>query len=231
MQTQTVYLISFTDDSTGNLGYGLKDMPKDDKTFSSNDGRLIAHDILEHINGPQYIGGIDDELQALGAAWYIRGQNGGFNKTGHYTDPREGLSYDIISLFRDWYYGAEFETSQHADECDADESFSEIIELTKQSAAREIEDDANEDETEQRIGDFMPAAYAKLCEGFNKAAKLYPDSWQVNRLFWRIAETIDKQRTPDFEGKILELTFGINANDEPFARCCEHFEETEFNDE
>jgi hypothetical protein len=33
-----------------------------------------AHDIIEHINGWWNIGTVEDELEALGAAWYCRGQ-------------------------------------------------------------------------------------------------------------------------------------------------------------
>lgn len=43
-----------------------------DRTDGSTSGMLIAHDILEHVNGPEAIGSIEDELEALGAVAFTR---------------------------------------------------------------------------------------------------------------------------------------------------------------
>jgi hypothetical protein len=38
----------------------------------------VAHDVLEHINGPDKIGSVEDELEAIGAKWFTRGYPGAF---------------------------------------------------------------------------------------------------------------------------------------------------------
>lgn len=45
----------------------------------ATDGGILAHDLLEHQNGVEAIGTVHDELMALGAYWYVRGQHGQIN--------------------------------------------------------------------------------------------------------------------------------------------------------
>ena len=40
-----------------------------------NEGDIISHDLLEHLEGVENIGDPINELKALGAVWYIRGEN------------------------------------------------------------------------------------------------------------------------------------------------------------
>lgn len=50
------------------------------------DGRLIAHDILEHCQGVHKIGGVIDEIRALGAVQYTRGVGGDISFGGYLSD-------------------------------------------------------------------------------------------------------------------------------------------------
>lgn len=61
------------------LGMGLA--LADSRTFltPSDDGANLAHDLLEHQNGTRAIGTTHDELVALGAFWFVRGQFRQFN--------------------------------------------------------------------------------------------------------------------------------------------------------
>ncbi len=70
-----IRLVAFEDEPTGNLGLIVKGS-EGPEIYSDNKGSLIAHDIVEHQNGMAAIGGIDDELEAIGALWQVRGRHG-----------------------------------------------------------------------------------------------------------------------------------------------------------
>lgn len=44
---------------------------------AATSAQLLAHDLVEHVNGPKRIGGIIDELEAMGAFWLARGCHDG----------------------------------------------------------------------------------------------------------------------------------------------------------
>lgn len=71
------------------VGHPLQyaDFSEEDHFTSAN---ATAHDLIEHINGWQNIGTVEDELQALGAAWWTRGQF-------HNTVTPEGLRGDVAN--------------------------------------------------------------------------------------------------------------------------------------
>ena len=80
-----IKLTSF-EDHNGTLGWGIGKL---DSTFDEldacYDGRLLAHDILEH-NPNSTLEGVTNELEALGAAEYVRGDL--------------QLSYDLLFMSR-----------------------------------------------------------------------------------------------------------------------------------
>lgn len=65
-------------------------------TANSGDGRLVAHDILEH--HPNMELGAEAEFHALGASYWIRGENGGFNHTIY--SPEEQYAADFPSILQ-----------------------------------------------------------------------------------------------------------------------------------
>lgn len=60
----------------------------------------LAHDIVEHVNGLDKIGTVEDELMALGAVWVTRGQWGGISQNRHITaTPYEQIATDVYEMF------------------------------------------------------------------------------------------------------------------------------------
>src|SRR5262245_30758159 len=109
MRAQTYKLETFRDDSTGFLGFATPGMPRDETT-NAGAGLQIAHDLLEHVNGQDQIGGITDELEALGAIWLWRGQFGVLRKDGAgsaYT-VHENIAADITRMFADHVRGDQY---------------------------------------------------------------------------------------------------------------------------
>lgn len=70
---KTEFTLTAFKDHNGSLGWGIGSL---DNTFEELDacvdGRLLAHDLLEH-NHASTLQGVENELEALGAAEYVRG--------------------------------------------------------------------------------------------------------------------------------------------------------------
>lgn len=208
MTKQTFKLIARTDQETGELGYMVEGTPVINYPMVANEGLLIAHDILEHVNGLESIGSIDDELEALAGVWFVRGQHGMIRKGPQNHRPEEHLSSDILNMARIYNYGVEFKTDvPETTDHEMDDVFKEIINLAKDDIADEIEDDElNQD----RVDFYLDACLHYMRQGWDKiAAKFEYQCTCVTTLFWEIADTLDPYMNPDFEGQELELTFDI----------------------
>lgn len=64
------------DDFDDSLGFVLGGTPHFEDLMADRTGEMIPHDVLEHQNGPHPMGEVWDELQAVGAGWYVRGRTG-----------------------------------------------------------------------------------------------------------------------------------------------------------
>lgn len=92
------------EDRQGLDGLKLKEVRLWDASDAALEGMLIAHDIIEHQNGPRAIGGMADEFEALGAMWYVRGENyqWSFN-TGSNEEPIWRELVNLCNYYdRDW---------------------------------------------------------------------------------------------------------------------------------
>lgn len=222
---RTIVLESFRDESTGTLGLSISGMPRDWNTNAAYDGLLIAHDLIEHVNGPERIGSIDDELEALGAIWYVRGQHSDLRRpyTSHYS-AEENISSDIVRMYRDHIAGgASVEyIGLRTKPCAADEALSAIIEY----AARDYAGEFSEDELDSAHEGWE--AFAGLClhrmrTGYRKAHKKWERKgrYAANSQFWAIADAVDPYtKSVEFEGMRYKLSFG---NGEAF--CDELYDE------
>ena len=63
-------------DSEGTTGIVVEGMKRIQYPSAAQEGFLIAHDLLEHVNGIEAIGSVDDELEAMGGCWFVRGKSG-----------------------------------------------------------------------------------------------------------------------------------------------------------
>ena len=65
---------------------------------------MAAHDILEHQNGPALIGSIEDELEAFGAVWLLRGASGKIYREMPSTDEEVFVYYyrNMSYLYREY---------------------------------------------------------------------------------------------------------------------------------
>ncbi len=87
-----------TDPDYGGEGFRPSDRPD----FNYLDGRVVAHDLLEHLTDDETLAG---EMQALGASVYVRGVEF-FVEEGQ-MDPsiEENIASDMLVFFQDWESG------------------------------------------------------------------------------------------------------------------------------
>ncbi len=218
MKTRTVIVKSFVDQMTGELGYALAGMQLTSEMVNASMGMGIAHDLLEHINGPSEIGGINDEMEALGALWYVRGQFGRLNSKGYgsmYT-PEQNLASDVVRMFRDHVDGDQHVSydsprTRALNDGSAENSLLEVMDEADNDYIKEFEPECRP-EAHGAWPAYRAECLNRMRIGWRKAARKYPIAGEVNDLFWEVERVIDKAGKPDGAGWEYALTYGITGS-------------------
>lgn len=171
------------EDYNGTLGWGigtLGDTFEDLDACSS--GMLLAHDILEH-NPESQLKGAENELEAIGAAEYVRGSL--------------QLENDLIFISR---YAMQEGIS-------VPRGTLEEINGHMHEAAKSLVSECDPFDTEDRknLRDYIKYASTYMQQGYDWAADHYSSVW-VCRMFSEIEEKFSE---PEFEGErvVLMLDF------------------------
>ena len=164
-----------------------------DDYMADTTGVLMAHDLLEHVNGPEHIGSIGDELMALGAIWYGRGETGNLNNrdnAGRYYTPEQNVASDISRMARDFSYkGFEFLQPEQT-ETDQDETFRYMIAYALKDARHEFNDWDEYREALPELRRYARNCLAFIQAGYNKAAELHECPYEYATLFWSVADAL-----------------------------------------
>lgn len=223
---KTADLVIYTDEN-GTLGWGLTDMPHDDTT-NSGDGLQIAHDLLEHVNGPGLIGTIHDELEALGAIWYVRGQHGELRRDGAGSrySIAENVASDVVRMFCEHYHGADMVyDDKRTRAVEHDDELGETLAAADAMWRAELDSPGNANAAThwQR---YRKEALARMRTGYRKARARYEarGRYAANNLFWGIVQAIaDAGET--YEGQRFTLRYGFDAQGNASATLTEATEE------
>jgi len=209
---KTVILVSGKDDETGTLGLMIKGTQFNQNMFAASEGSLIAHDLIEHQNGSDQIGSIDDELEALGGIWYVRGQHGELQRNGYsnYT-PEQNIAYDITRMFRDYFYGqyVNMNFNKGKNPVTDDESLKEIISQAKFQESEFDQDNDDLDGIEIKFKEFLKIALQRMRIGYSKARRKYERKGRfvANNIFWNISDAVQKYCKPEYEGIEFKLSY------------------------
>lgn len=212
----SVKLRIIDDEQGSGMGWVLADMGEavEGEPTAAYDGRLVAHDVLEHQNGPEAVGGIADEIEALGGAYFIRGVTGRLDS--RFVGAVESLAFDVGRMFSlDWYGDLMAADSVANVATDEDEALRHIAARSLKAWADEGFHDAGEDEDSgPRLSDAR-RAYRLLKQGYAKAyAAWHGDSHAALAQFDAIADAVDAVRhrlTEENEGLTATLTYGDGA--------------------
>lgn len=222
-----ITLIATHCDVTGELGLMVDGLSvPDGEAFAAMSGLLIAHDLLEHQNGVEQIGTIDDELEALGGVWFVRGQFGDLSRdgAGSLYSTEQNVSGDVTRMFRDHWEGGAYvaPTVPRTRAHDEDDSFDCILDYAREDIPKELEPCntlTDQNERDAAVAHYLKIAKARLRIGFRKAAKKWTRAQNANAQFWAIARAVDPfARHVEHEGQRFTLSYGNGE-----ARCVEDF--------
>lgn len=209
---------------SGELGLIVKGMPVDENTGADLEGRLIAHDLIEHVNGHRNIGSVGDELEALGAVWFTRGHLSDITRgkyAGYYT-PESSLSTDIAEMYRYYRYMG---FGMPVPYMSAEENLEEPMRAMMREAIEHIKAESDNFRQERDdVGRFLFAVRHFMRSGYCKQATRHDgNEYQANNMFWSIAAAVeDVAKHVEYEGQEFALEYDENG-----ARCSEYYEEDE----
>lgn len=209
-----IKLVARHDQETGDLGLMVEGTPIINYPMVASEGLLIAHDLLEHVQGVESIGSIGDELLAMGAIWFIRGQHCDIRR-GSLATPHEHIAADLVNMGRIVIEGGVPyrvkvpRTKAH--DCDVD--FQDILNIAKKDLKGELETYNSE-----RVHEYLEDCLHFMRRGYNMAKARYKNV-DVNSLFWKIAEEVDDcLKWVEVEGQEFLLTID-------YKECYAHGEE------
>lgn len=205
---KTQFLDVVEDRATGDLGLiarGVRLMDYPMVAAGSFAGRLIAHDITEHMNGLKNIGSVDDELEAFGAILYGRCQ------TGH-LEPLN-LAYDICELARCYITGVNYRTSIPRTNKLDEEYECDLVAMVHEGVIMAHDELGDEDFDVSRAGEFKSTAIHYLRRGFRKAHRKYSDPCVLTQRFEGIQSAVDRIANEiEYEGQSFRLTIKDNRH-------------------
>lgn len=208
---------------SGEIGLLLTDIHQINAFMTTTSGRIIAHDIIEHQNGLKSIGSIDDELEALGACWYVRAFHGHLTARSMYS-PEEALARDIANLGIIFARGVNYRTPVPNTKSNIhDDAFNEMLEIGCKTVRTDYLDqfDSIDAKARTRMCRYERTAIHYLRTGFNKAAKRFRCHEDGFDMFSNIEEAVNNI-TPEisYVGQQFRLTYTRER-----AYCHEIYEE------
>lgn len=197
MRNLKVELVVFQDEPTGETGFRLNGARTSEEMFAATSGRLLAHDVIEHVNGPERIGDIDDELEALGAIWYTRGRHSDLSRdgAGSFYSPEQNVASDVCDMLLKVLDGEPMPECGRTAALDCDDSLREICDHGLKSARDEWPHRANPGQAfpiaEAR--QYLRAALGLMRTGYRKAVRKYERTGRdANSAFWDISAVVDR---------------------------------------
>ena len=178
------------DEEFGTMGWALPIAG-----FNVGDGRIVAHDVMEHGAGES--GTVVEELRALGAMVLIRGLGGYFDSL-HRNDPAFHASADVTRMLRDVYEERDYiphcirEQSKRAI---SDGTYAQdIIDRTINLARRDLVDEIGEHPAPLWMTQHLNACRQLMMEGYRNAKRRYRghDCWSLCCTFNDIQRQVDK---------------------------------------
>jgi hypothetical protein len=208
---RTITLEAIECPTTGETGFSVAGASVADDYMAATNGALMAHDLLEHLNGFDEIGGIGDELEALGAAWYVRGAR---------SVTEDGLAGDVANLVRDHGYKGFARSVPATTECEADGALDAIYWEARRMARRDYRY-VDRDERAEAVParrEFFKHARAFLTAGYLHAAQVYGSNYTAAQTFYAVEAAVNRCTRGLEIGQQFTLTIGDGE-----ARCEEFY--------
>ncbi len=175
---------------------------------------MIAHDLLEHSGGLAALGNSDEELEALGGLWQVRGRHGDLLHRGGYSNNSvaHAVAMDIVGVATDLEYEGtgtwrpgyrRLSTKPHVH----DEDFMEILDIARKAIPIELFDD--EERERFAIERFLDDALHLMRIGFEKARRRFGDGYKGYETFRAVRDAVEPHaKRVDFAGQEFILCYG-----------------------
>ena len=192
----------YGEDYNGNVGF----IPVNASTvFNAGDGRLVAHDILEHFSNTTCMW--EDELLALGAMIFVRGIDGYFTNNVYNPDWTTHLAADLLQVFSfvsttRLLHDIKVRDVNHVGD-DIDNA------ITKAYKNMLLErNDCEDDYNIEVITQQLPLIKKWLIKGYNKAVKRYSKcNYPIVSLFYEIENELQKSW---YKEEHTKITVSVN---------------------
>lgn len=172
---------------------------------------VIAHDMVEHVNGLEAIGTIGDELMALGGIWLTRGHWGDMERGDHASlcTPVQAIAGELPDLYYRYHRGISFGVARpEVSETDLENYEETWEEITNEAIKITRGDWVDEDMWSlDTWNDFIKAGHKFFTAGADKLFVLYNGTvMQANSDFWGIHDAIAEcLKHVEYEGQVFEL--------------------------
>jgi hypothetical protein len=192
----------YRQDFNGILGFIPVNAPT---LFDAGDGRLVAHDILEHFSNTTC--SWEDELLALGAMIHVRANDGYFTSNTYNPDWTTHLANDLLQVFsfvsttRLLHDVAVRDVNHVGDDID-----SAITKAYKNMLLERSYDEDNYDI--EVITQQLPLIKKWVIKGYNKAVKRYSKcDYPIVNLFYKIENELQKNW---YKEENTKITVSVN---------------------
>jgi hypothetical protein len=197
-----------------NENFGMNGWRQADKPhFDPLMGLTVAHDILEHFpNGTESPA---DEFQALGAAYFIRGETGYMQRNGNINPPAKHIASDFPDIFQHIIHenmSLPYAPKTRKIDLDYVENF---IAATLQEAEKLLKEEFGDwDDFIERALELLPRVADWIRIGYRRAARRY-SRWQDNavEIFDQISEKADKALKRAEIGDKLIVSFSLKMGE------------------
>lgn len=207
-----------TDLDMGDQGFEIEGMHQFHDKFVGSTGIIVAHDIVEHVNGLGAIGTIGDELMALGGIWRCRGRWGDIARgtVGSALSGEQYVAGEIPMLYHRFREGtpirrkiptfSAFQPGMTGAIAEDLAVFEGILETAKPMVRGNWDDDWDY----HSWTEFCEKAVPLMQAGAIKFTKRWGDDLIGNSQFWAIHDEVEAviQDHKLFDGQIWTLGYG-----------------------
>jgi len=212
-------LIVVEDVDFGGLGLKFEEKYKFcNGRFSAQDGIILAHDIVEHQQGPAKIGTIGDEMIALGGVCLARGMWGDLRRDIKNTvfTPAQNIAGDIINMSELYFlqnipFRQKLVKSRCEDQSDlVDDVIEEAREALKLEDYWEYEDHIP---TQDKLDSYLEDCRTYMLHGVKLAIRRFGSGHLAYDVFWDIEQaTSECLSYIELAGQKFTLSYDFNGN-------------------
>lgn len=203
---RTVRLNAVKDLGTGEIGLLIKGIRQISYPMVATDGLLVAHDLLEHQQGLKKIGGVGDELIALGGVLYVRGWTGQLRDRDMHP-VEQHIAADVTELGRIHIQGRvplREHVKSNRNNSVINNEVEEVLRISKKSLYSELSE-----ENYKHIQGYLSNAGKLIKLGYSKASKRFRFKEEAYHMFNSIKDAVDKhiKYAGIYEGAEYKLSY------------------------